>query len=110
MRVVAHIAPGPAWLPGRSVFEQGKPIAAHLSFMQALHDEGTLLLGGPARDGMSGLAVLEVPDVATARELAAADPGVVADVLVYEVHELLPFCDVLGAGRSPAALTSTHAR
>jgi uncharacterized protein YciI len=110
MRVVAHIAPGPAWLPGRSVFEQGKSIAAHRSFMQAMYDDGTLLLGGPARDGMSGLAVLEVPDLATARALAAADPGVVADVLVYDVHELLPFFDVLGDGRSSAALNGTHAR
>ena len=103
MRVVAHIAPGPAWLPGRSVFEQGKPIAAHLSFMQSLYDDGTLLLGGPARDGMSGLAVLEVPDLATARELAAADPGVVANVLVYDVREMLTFFDVLAEGRSVAA-------
>lgn len=67
--------------------------------MQSLYDAGTLLLGGPARDGMSGLAVLEVPDLPTARELAAADPGVVANVLVYDVHAMMPFFDVLADGR-----------
>ena len=95
MRVIAHIAPGPSWLTGRPVVEQGEPIRAHLRFMQTLFDDGTLLLGGPARDGMSGLAVLEVPDLATARELASADPGVVADVLVYDVQELVAFFDTL---------------
>jgi hypothetical protein len=30
MRVIANIAPGPAWLAGRSVYEQGEPIGAHL--------------------------------------------------------------------------------
>lgn len=103
MRVVAYITPGPAWLAGRSVFEQGKPVEAHLRFMQALFEDGTLLLGGPARDGMSGQAVLEVPDLETALEVAAADPGVVTEVLVYDVHEMVAFFDVLSDRPPPVA-------
>lgn len=49
MRVIAHIAPGPSWLTGRSVAEQGEPVRAHLRFMQTHFDDGTLLLGGPGQ-------------------------------------------------------------
>ena len=109
MRVVAHIAPGPAWRPGRSVFEQGEPVRAHLRFMQARFDDGSLILGGPARDGMSGLAVLEVPDLDAAQAFAAADPGVAADVLVYDVHELVPFFDAFTDRRPEWAVSGTVA-
>ena len=111
MRVVAHITPGPAWLAGRSVYEQGEPIGAHLRFMRARFYDGSLLLGGPTRDGLSGLAVLEVPDLDAALAFAAADPGVAADVLVYDVHELVPFFDAIGAGGAerPAPGTSASA-
>jgi uncharacterized protein YciI len=105
MRIIAHIAPGPNWLPGRSVYEQGEPVRDHLRFMQARFDDGSLLLGGPARDGLSGLAVLEVPDVEAAQAFAAADPGVAADVLVYEIRELVPFFDALVSRRGVQADT-----
>lgn len=96
MRVLAHISPGPAWLPGRDVWGQGPAVEAHLAYMRDQYDIGTLLVGGPLRSGMAGVALLEVPDLEAARTFAAADPGVAAQVLAYEVAEVLPYFDALG--------------
>ena len=113
MRVIAHIAPGQAWLKGRSVYEQGEPVGAHLRYMRARFEDGSLLLGGPARDGLSGLAVLEVDDLEAAEGFAAADPGVVANVLTYDIHELVPFFDAFTDPRveqaPPGTVTSSPA-
>jgi len=77
---------------------------AHLARLQALQDEGRLLLAGPfpavdAVDpgpaGFTGsLIVAEFPDLAAARAWAAADPyatdGVFADVVVKPFRQVLP--------------------
>jgi uncharacterized protein YciI len=102
MRVLARITPGPAWLAGRHVWGQGPAAAAHLAYMRDRFDAGTLLIGGPLQDGMSGMALLEVADLHAARAFADADPGVAAEVLTYEVAEVLPYFDAISGVRSAA--------
>lgn len=102
MRVLARINPGPAWRPGQPVWEQGRAVQAHLAYMRDRYDDGTLLVGGPLRSGMAGMALLEVPDLDVAQALAAADPAVAADVLTYELVELLPYFDALSGVRHRA--------
>lgn len=102
MRVLARITPGPAWLPGQPVWGQGSAVQAHLAYMRDRHDDGALLVGGPLRSGMAGAALLEVADLDVAQAFAAADPAVAADVLTYEVAELLPYFDALSGVRHSA--------
>ena len=103
MRVLANIVPGARWRPGRPVHEQGEVIREHLAFMQAAFYAGSLLLGGPMATGMSGVAVLDVPDLEAAEAFASADPAVAAEVLVYEVEEVVPIFEALSASRRAAA-------
>ena len=102
MRVLARITPGPSWLPGQPVWEQGPAVQAHLAYMRESYDEGTLLVGGPLRSGMAGIALLEVADLDTAHAFAAADPAAAAEVLVYDVAEVLPYFDALSGARHSA--------
>jgi uncharacterized protein YciI len=96
MRCVALFEHGPNWQRGRSVYEQGPPIEAHLATMRQRYDEGSLLLGGPfERDG--GIAILEVPDEAAAVELLTADPAVAAGVLTYTLHRMTAFFDAFAS-------------
>lgn len=110
MRVVARLRPGPRWLADTAVQGQGAPIVAHLDFMRDRFDDTSLLVGGPLRGGMSGFALLEVPDLAAARDFAQADPAVSAGVLVYEVDELVPYFDALSGVRRSGAVTRPSRR
>jgi uncharacterized protein YciI len=103
MRIVAHIRPGPAWLAGHTVFEQGPIMDEHLAFMRARFNDGTLLVGGPLATDESGLALLEAANLPAARDLFAQDPAAQADVLVYELHRLLPYFDALSGARARGA-------
>jgi len=100
MRVVARITPGPSWLPGHDVWGQGPAVPAHLAYMRDRYDDGSLLVGGPLHSGMAGIALLEVADLDAAHAFAAADPAVAAEVLTYEVAEVLPYFDALSGVRS----------
>jgi uncharacterized protein YciI len=103
MRIIARIHPGPAWLTGNTVFEQGPVMNEHLAFMRARFDEGTLLVGGPLATEESGFALLEAVDLTTARHLVDQDPAARADVLVYELHQLLPYFDAHSGARAEGA-------
>ena len=77
---------------------------AHLDRLRQLQDEGRLLLAGPhpvvdsedpGESGFSGsLIVAEFPDLAAARDWAAADPyvkaGVFEDVSVKPFRKVFP--------------------
>lgn len=102
MRVLARITPGPSWRPGQAVWEQGPAVRAHLGYMRDRYDDGALLIGGPLRSGMAGMALLEVADLAAAHDFSTADPAVAAEVLAYEVAEVLPYFDALSGARSSA--------
>ncbi|HMJ74686.1 MAG TPA: YciI family protein [Iamia sp.] len=99
MRAVALFRPGPEWVPGKTIYEQGPCVQGHLEAMRRLFDEGTLLLGGPF-DRAGGIAVLEVLDEEEAVDLMAADPGVVADVFSVEVRSLLAYFDAFAGARA----------
>ena len=110
MRVVAHISPGPRWLSGKSVYGQGALIEDHLDYMCQRFDDHSLLLGGPMAGGMSGLALLEVPDRAAAYDVANADPAVAGAVLVYSIEEFVPFFDVVSGVRAGRPTAERHLR
>lgn len=100
MRVLVRITPGPRWLPGRSVYRQGPLVEAHLDYMRERFDDRSLLIGGPLRSGMAGVAVLDVPDLMAAKKIADCDPAVDGGVLVYSADELVPFFDVTSGARA----------
>jgi uncharacterized protein YciI len=103
MHIIARIHPGPAWLGGKTVFEQGPVMNEHLAFMRARFDDGSLLIGGPLATEVSGLALFEAADLTTARHLVGRDPAARAEVLVYELHQLLPYFDALSGARAEGA-------
>ena len=110
MRIIARIQPGPAWLAGKSVFEQGSVMNEHLAFMRARFDDGSLLVGGPLATEESGLALFEAADLTTARTLVGRDPAAQTGVLVYELHQLLPYFDALSGARAEGDATDQARR
>ena len=72
--------PGPAWDAARKMREQER-WDDHAAFMDALAEEGFVVLGGPLGDGAS---FMHVVDAGSAEEVAArfeADPWVPMDML-----------------------------
>jgi uncharacterized protein YciI len=68
-------AKGPSWDHGRLRREQ-RGWDEHATFMDALTDEGLVVLGGPVGegDGDDALLVVELPDESTVRARLAGDP------------------------------------
>src|SRR5260370_36810670 len=100
--------PGPAWdtaLPMRS--QQAS--AEHASFMDALADDGFIVLGGPVGDGTRFLFLVRASRGEDIRERLAADPWVPMEVLqVRSVWpwQVLPGCPAErwpGPSRPPPA-------
>lgn len=98
--------PCPTWASGRTVWEQGPAVSAHLDYMRDRYADGSLLVGGPLRDGMSGIALLDVADLDAARAFAASDPAVQANTMTYDVAEVRTYFDVYSAMRG---LDAEHA-
>ena len=92
MFVVTRV-PGPEWDPRRGVREQ-EGWAEHAAFMDALLDEGFVVLGGPL--GPTGLVLLivEAPDADAVRARLAEDPWEAAQLLVTStVQAWTPWLD-----------------
>ena len=53
----------------------------HAAFINALVDEGNVLLGGPLPDGGGALLVMRAPDAQTIRDRLAGDPWYVNKIL-----------------------------
>ena len=70
---VVTMEKGPAWDGSRSRREQDG-WDEHAAFMDALVEEGCVLLGGPLGDGERVLLAVEAPDEAGVRARLAADP------------------------------------
>ena len=100
MRFVTLFEHGPTWRPGRTVFEQGPAIEAHLDAMRRRYDEGALLLGGPFDDDHGGIAVLDAPTGAAAAAMMDSDPAVHAGVLHYRLHRLHAYFDAFASVRA----------
>jgi hypothetical protein len=67
---------GSAWVSGRDAREQ--PLwDEHAAFMDALFEEGAVVLGGPLSDGSGAVLVMEAGDEEEVRRLLADDPWIV---------------------------------
>ncbi len=74
---------GPAWVEGKTVREQ-PAWAEHAAFMDALFEQGMVVLGGPFADGTGSLVVLEAEGEDGVRTLLAKDPFVEQGVFVLD--------------------------
>ncbi len=99
MRSLVILSPGPNW-NGQPLHKQDRAVfRPHLIRMRDLYDKGVLLFGGPGRDEVRGMALLETATAAEASDLMRDDPAVLAGVLTYEVIVLEPYFDAF-AGRA----------
>lgn len=87
--VVLH-SPGPAWHPGKSLFEQ-QGVREHVEHYRKLLAQGKLLLGGPHLDAKGGGMMIPAAGVAEAeiRHFASEDPAVKSGLLLVEVRPWL---------------------
>ncbi|MEP6722342.1 MAG: YciI family protein [Variovorax sp.] len=81
---VIYYRPGPAWIEGKSVFEQ--PLQAHLAYMRSLTAAGTLRIGGPFTDDCGGLIVVDAASGEEAQAIFEADPAVRDRIMVAQAH------------------------
>ncbi|HEU0293727.1 MAG TPA: YciI family protein [Anaerolineales bacterium] len=72
--------PGPAFLQGKSIFEQ--PLFEHGEYWKMQFDAGKLRFGGPFTDHSGGAVVIEVMDEAEARQILAQDPAISDEVFI----------------------------
>ena len=101
MRSLALLGPGPGWTDGRPVFDQDpRVLGAHLDHMRRLFDTGVLLLGGPAYDGRSGIALLETTLTEEATSVIEDDPAVRAGLFAFTIRQLTPYFDTFDGTRS----------
>ena len=87
--VIVH-TPGPAWLPGKSLFEQ-PGVQDHVNHYRKLHADGKLLMGGPFLDSAGGGMMIAEEGVSEQEllEFAQDDPAVRSRLLVAEIRPWL---------------------
>ena len=79
-------APGPAWVPGKTVREQ--PYwEQHAAFMDRLFENGTVVLGGPFADATGSLVIVEAENEQEVTDLFARDPFVVHAIFVRSLFK-----------------------
>jgi uncharacterized protein len=76
--------PGPAWLVGKSMFDQ--PLKEHGKYMLSLYIKGSMKLAGPLTDNAGGAVLLAVADESEAKAIVAEDPAVKSGIFLYEIH------------------------
>lgn len=87
IRYVVFHRPGPAWLPGKSLFEQ-PGVTDHVAHYRQLLAAGKLALGGPHVDEQGGGMMIPAAGVGEdeLRHFAAADPAVRSGLLQFELR------------------------
>ena len=95
---VIIFTPGANWIAGKTSREQ--PYwTEHAAFMDALFEDGIVMMGGPFADYSSILVVLEASDEGEVRDLFRRDPFVVQRIFhLSSVHEWLVFLDARKKG------------
>jgi uncharacterized protein len=90
---VIFFTPGIAWIAGKTSREQ--PYwTEHAAFMDALLEDGIVIMGGPFADYSSIMIVLEAFDEGEVRDLFKRDPFVVQEIFRFSsAHEWLVFLD-----------------
>ena len=71
---------GPEWNDSLPIREQ-QAWDEHAAFMDALVDDGLVIMGGPVGDGQQALLVMEAASAAEIQERFAGDPWVVMNLL-----------------------------
>lgn len=84
MKFAIFYTQGPAWVQGKSIYEQ--PAEDHDQWALNLFKAHKLLLAGPFSDDSGGLVVIEVSNEAEARELFASDPGLISGIFQATLH------------------------
>ena len=98
---VVELHNGPAYDGGRDRREQ-EQWDAHAAFMDALVDDGFVVLGGPLGDGEAVLLVVEALDEAEIRSRLAEDPW--EPLRILEIERITHWTFWLdGRNRTPAA-------
>jgi uncharacterized protein len=91
--IAVFLCPGSQWNPDLPVRQQAH-WDEHASFMDALFEAGTVILGGPFADGSGSMVVLAAESAEAARAIFREDPWSRQDVLVAgEVKEWTIFLD-----------------
>lgn len=75
--------PGPAWVEGKSLAEQG--LRPHGLYIKSLFDEGRIFAAGPFTDRDGGLVILRAADMEAARAVYDADPAIESGKFVGEI-------------------------
>jgi len=90
IRYVVFHRPGPAWQPGRSLFEQ-PGVRAHVAHYRQWLEAGKLELGGPHVDAAGGGMMVPAAGVSEdeVRRFAAEDPAVRDGTLLAELRPWL---------------------
>lgn len=88
--VVFHF-PGPAWIPGRQMFEQ-PGLQAHVDHYRAMLESGQLGAGGPFLDGDGGGMMIARPGMPLEELVAFAedDPAVRGGLLRVAIRPWMP--------------------
>ena len=82
---VAYYEPGPKWLEGKPLKDQ--PLRGHVDYLLGMHEQGTLIMGGPLKDGSGGLVIFEAGNVGEVEEILSSDPAIVDGILVASIKE-----------------------
>lgn len=90
-------ARGPGWDPARLMREQ-RLWKQHAEFMNALAEDGFVVLGGPVGDGAETLLVIDAPSEQSLRARLSVDPWTRAGIL--EIARVEPWTILLD-GRAP---------
>jgi uncharacterized protein YciI len=97
--IAVFMRPGSHWDPRRGVREQDH-WDGHAAFMDALFDQGVVLLGGPFADGTGSLVIFEAESPEAVRAIYRDDPWTKHDILVVaDAKEWTIFLDA----RKPAS-------
>lgn len=90
IRYVVFHRPGPAWIPGKTLFEQ-PGVREHVAHYRQWLASGKLEMGGPHLDAAGGGMMIPVAGVGEdeAGRFAGDDPAVASGVLVFEVRPWL---------------------
>ena len=90
--------PGANWIAGKTSREQ--PYwPEHAAFMDALFEDGIVVMGGPFADYSSIMVIIETSGENAVRELFEHDPFIVHGIFHLDsIHEWLVFLDARKKG------------
>lgn len=70
-------------------------LPAHLAWLKAMHDKGTIIMSGPGGTDLSlGIYIMRAPDAPEATRVVQADPllqspGATVEVIEWQLHQIM---------------------